>query len=222
VEPVKALRHLNITAALLIAFINAIDCIDQNVGLWQYLAFAAPFLIFAGVLMAWKDYKVNAVVYAISGITQAAFGNPGDFSGAVLIMFSLYIYSSAKTNTMLLGSVTLAIISRHLFMGYTIPDTINLLVAYVFVLGVYFILMHPKPAPEPIVIKVDEEALETVQLLRSGMTVKEAAAEQGITQSGVYHRRDKVRKAYRCASNDELYMHLEKIGLVSVKTDNPA
>jgi hypothetical protein len=166
VDNLKILRYINITAMILVAVFNVVDGIDQGKGAAECLLFSAPFLVAAGVLIFAKSYKVNAWLYAAAGLAITATGSKGNFAGAIYIIFSFYIFNSAITNYALVGVTVFTIVCRYLFMGHSVPATINLLIAYAFTFGVYFVLMHPKPEPKPVVAHVDDVTIEVVKYVQ--------------------------------------------------------
>ena len=111
----------------------------------EYLAFCAPFVVGSVMLLIFKGYKINAVFYALAGVIIALTGSMGNFSGAIYLVFSIYIFNSTLTSCVLIRGYTVAISARYLLMGYTIPDVANMFAAYAFTVAIYFVLIHPNP-----------------------------------------------------------------------------
>jgi DNA-binding NarL/FixJ family response regulator len=213
---------MNVAALLLVASFNLIDCISANKALDRYLLFVLPFVCVAIVPLLWRNYKVNAVLYAACGLVATATGSTGNFSGAIFLVFSIYIFNTALTNYTLSAACAVIIAAKHVFLGFTIPEVVNLFVVYAFVFGIYFILIHPKPEPKPIVARVDDTDIEIVNYLQDGMQAKEIGAEIGLSPSAVYKRIERARVKYFCDSNIELAQKFVRLGLISPKTDNSA
>lgn len=219
-ESVRALRYVNIAALVLVAAHNAFDCIQQKVGAGEFVVFTVPFLLVAAFLCVFKHYKINALLYGIMGIVAAMTGSTGNFSGAIFLMFSIYIFRTPLSIALLLGACSIATTARYLFMDYTIPDTLNQFVVYGLVLAIYFILMHPKPEPRQVVAMVDDTDIEIVNYLQDGMQAKEISAEIGLSPSAIYKRIERARARYFCDSNIELAQKFARLGLISPKPDN--
>jgi hypothetical protein len=204
---------------ILVAVFNVVDGIDQGKGAAECLLFSAPFLVAAGVLIFAKSYKVNAWLYAAAGLAITATGSKGNFAGAIYIIFSFYIFNSAITNYALVGVTVFTIVCRYLFMGHSVPATINLLIAYAFTFGVYFVLMHPKPEPKPVVAHVDDVTIEVVKYVQDGKRIKDIASLVCLEPSTVYQRLRRAREKYHCDSNQALYKAFDKLGFFSQKID---
>ena len=199
-ERIKQLRYINIAAMTLVAGFNLVDGIHHHTEVVRLLLFTVPFVAVAVALFFIKTYKINAVVYAISGLLVAATGGTGNFSGAIFLIFSFYIFNTAVTNWILLFLCAGVLTVKYLFAGYTIPDMLNQIVAYAFTFGIYFVLMHPRGK----VAGLDEDEEEIIQCMSEGMRVKEIADQMNLTANAIYKRQRKLREKYKCGSNAEL------------------
>lgn len=218
-ESVKLLRYINITAMVAVAFFNLLDCIDQKVGAWEYFAFCAPFVVGAVLLMIFRGYKVNAVFYALAGIVIALTGSMGNFSGAIYLVFSIYIFNSTITSCLLIIGYSVAIAARYLLKGHTIPDVANMFAAYAFTIGIYFVLIHPKPQAKPVIARVDDITIDIVRYLRDGKRPKEIAPLVYMEPGAVYQRLSRTRKQFGCGSDPELCKIFDDAGYFGVKVD---
>lgn len=217
-ERVKLLRFINVAALFLVASFNALDCYVNNRGVTRYLLFVIPFFIIALLVLFWKNYKLNAVLYALCGIIIAYTGNTGNFSGAIFLIFSIYIFNTQLTNIILLSACALSITSRYLFMDYTIPDTMNQFVSYAFTFGIYFILIHPKS--DPAISLIDDDALEILQYIKQGKKSKEIADILNLTYDQVRYKMKKAKEAYGCNTEMGLYGKLKNLGIISKNMAN--
>lgn len=213
VERIKIIRFINTLAMLSVASFNALDCYVNSRGANRYFLYVAPFFILSLVILLWKNYKVNAVLYAAAGIIIALTGGNGNFSGAIFLIFSIYIFNTFKTMSILLILTALSIVSRCVFLDYTIPDTINLFIAYAFSFGIYFILIHPKP--EPPVSLIDDDAIEILEHIKRGKKSKEIADILNLTYDQVRYKMKKAKEIYGCSTEMELYGKLKNLGIIS-------
>ena len=218
-ERVKLLRYLNVAALLLVATFNSMDCFFSQKPLSRYLFFVVPFVIAAAVLVLWRNYKTTAGIYAFFGLTMTLTGSTGNFSGVIFLIFSIYIFNTAITNYALIGLASTVITARYLFMGYTIPDTLNLFVAYVFTFGVYFILIHPKPPAKPVIARVDDTTIDIVRYLKDGLRPKEIAPLVCLAPGTVSQRLSRARKRFGCGNNAELCEIFDDTGYFGKKLD---
>lgn len=199
---------------------NVLDCITQKVGVDEWLMFVAPFLLLAALLYFLKNSKmVIAGIYSLCALLITFTGSTGNFSGAIFLVFAIYIFNSSAVTVILLSLSAVAIAARYVFMGYTIPDTLNLFVAYAFVLGVYFILMHPKKETRIVVADIDATTIQIVKYLQDGMRVKDISENVYLSDSAIYQRLHRAREMYRCGNNVELYERFDELGYFSMISD---
>ena len=221
VERIKILRFINALAMLSVASFNALDCYVNSRGAERYLLYVAPFFILGLLVLFWKNYKVNAVLYAAAGVIIALTGGNGNFSGAIFLIFSIYIFNTFKTMLALLVLTAISIVSRCVFLDYTIPDTINLFIAYAFSFGVYFVLIHPKSESKPVLSKVDEDTIKIVGYIRDGKKVKEIAELVYLSTDAIYSRLSRARKLYECENTAQLCELFVVLGFLEPKFDKP-
>ncbi len=221
-ERIKLLRYMNVATLVSVATFNTFDCISHGRSVVWYFAFVVPFILMALIFAIVKTYKINAIFYAVCGLVITATGSMGNFSGAIFLVFSIYIFNTPITNYILTSSCAAVIVARYLFAGYSIPDTVNMFAAHAFTFGVYFVLIHPKPAEKPVVLPIDDDTIEIVQLLKRSRKPKEIADIMNLSIDQVRYRIRKARERYDCKDDLELYGKLQNAGIISKNIDNTA
>lgn len=192
--------------------LNIIDMISQESNLFEYFKFALPFAIAMGVIYFIKNYKVNAIVYALFGILTTLTGSTGNFSGAIFICFSIYIFNTKKTNIILILLMVLSTAANYTMKGFTIADSLNNFAAYMFTIIIYFILIHPKKPSMIYHPKLDEENIEILEHLAGGLTNKEIADHVFLSQNAVTKRLKTMRDNFNVKSNCQLIYDLSLKG----------
>ena len=133
----KEIRDANIAMMIVVAVLNAVDFFIEGASVARYAAFVAPFIIGLSSVII-KDYRTPAILYAIGGIVISATATKGNFSGALLLMFSIYIFNTPRTNYILIGGSLIAIVIGHLKGENTIPDIALMIAMYCFAFRIYF------------------------------------------------------------------------------------
>ena len=218
-ERIKLLRYINVATLISVAAFNTLDCISHDRAVVWYFAFVVPFILMALIMFVVKNYKINAVFYAICGLVIAATGSMGNFSGAIFLIFSIYIFNTTLTNYILTSSCATVIVARYLFAGYSIPDTVNMLAAHAFTFGVYFVLIHPKPPAKPVIARVDDTTIDIVRYLKDGLRPKEIAPLVCLAPGTVSQRLSRARKRFGCGNNTELCEIFDDTGYFGKKLD---
>lgn len=217
-ESIKTLRMVNMTAVSLVALFNMLDFVHQQIGAVQYIfLYVAPFVLVAAALIFLKDYRINAILYAVSGIILAIVGSRGNFSGVIFLIFSIYIFNKPKSTVAILILTSTAIASRCLFLGYSIPDTLNIFVAYAFTFAIYFVLIHPKKS---VVSLIDDDTLEVIRYIKVGKKPKEIAGIMNLTIHQVRYRLRKAKDSYDCKTDMELCTELQTRGIIDKNTQH--
>lgn len=211
----RSLYILNIVALVLVGAFNLIDCISERSPFLDYILYVLVFYLIAGFIIyaAKKNkYKWNALLFAILGIGTLLGNEPDNYSGAVFIMFSLYIFNSKKTNLILMAVMIITIVGKNIFFDLDITNTVNLFLVYAYVFLVYYILIHPK---KPIIISgpnLDYENTKIVEYLVAGYTNKEIAYRVALTENAVTKRLLAIRSNFGARTNSQLSFILSKKG----------
>ena len=211
----RSLYILNIVALVLVGAFNLIDCISERSPFLDYILYVLVFYLIAGFIIyaAKKNkYKWNALLFAILGIGTLLGNEPDNYSGAVFIMFSLYIFNSKKTNLILMAVMIITIVGKNIFFDLDITNTVNLFLVYAYVFLIYYILIHPKkPAVVP-AHDLNQESRKIIEYLVAGYTNKEIAYRVALTENAVTKRLKAMRDHFEVRTNSQLSYELSLKG----------
>lgn len=212
----KALYLLNIIALILIGAFNLIDCISDRSPFLDYISYVAIFFILAAVLgygAKKNKYKWNALLFAILGI-GTIFGNePANYSGAIFILYSFYIFNNTKTNIILFIAVSVSIVAKNIFAEIDINNTVNMFLVYTYVFLIYYILIHPKKPN--IYTGLDEITREIIEYKMAGWSTKAVADKVCLSTDAVQKRISRACDKYEAGNLAQLVYKLMKKGYIS-------
>lgn len=168
---------INITVSILIFAVNLFDQISKGQSLIGRVHFTLPFLIFAILCFIFrKKYIFNAYLFAtIAIIAILMTQDSGNITGIIMLIFSLYIFQSIKTNIILLGLIILSIASK-IFMGFTAMQVLILYMGSAYCLIIYYILIHPKPKKITEISDIPDDMKQIFNFMMKGKNNKEIAA----------------------------------------------
>lgn len=206
---------INMACLFLIGTVNLINGIATGKGFLYFCGYS--FIFYAVLLITYifkikSKYKWNALLYALMGLAVTYTGYEGNFSGAIFILFSIYIFNTNKSNLILSISTLLIITSKFALKSFTIGETVNMFIIYSLVFIIYFILIHPKNPSMIYNPKIDEENSQIIELIAAGKTNKEIADKVYLTQNAVTKRLKTMRDNFQVKSNCELIYILTKKG----------
>lgn len=137
----KLLTQINASVLIIVASVNFINLINVGGSYFKWITdvfFIYSLGLFTIFAIRKRLYKWNALLYALLGI-GTIFGNDiGNYSGAVFIVFSVYILNTQITNIILVTVVAICIVAKNVFFGFGITNTANLIIVYTFVFLIYF------------------------------------------------------------------------------------
>ena len=212
----KSLYILNILALVLVGAFNLIDCISDKSPFLDYILYVFVFYVIAGfVIYAAKKnkYKWNALLFAILGIGTLLGNEPDNYSGAVFIIFSLYIFNSRKSNLILLTVMIITIVAKNIFFSLDITNTVNLFLVYIYVFLIYYILIHPKKPN--IYTGLDEITREIIEYKMAGWSTKAVADKVCLSIDAVQKRISRACAKYEAGNLAQLVYKLMKKGYIS-------
>lgn len=160
-----------------------------------------------------KEYRWNAFLYALIGIGTLFSKVPANYSGAVFIIFSFYIFNNKITNLILFVGVVISIFSKNIFFNIDINNTINQFMVFTFSFAIYYFLIHPKP---PKILKdFDYELAEVIKYKLQGYATKEIGDRLSLSSSAINKKMERARNDYNCKNNYQLIGKLIKQGFIS-------
>jgi DNA-binding NarL/FixJ family response regulator len=209
---------------LLVFSINLIDQLSKGQSLIERWDKTIPFLIMAAFcFMATRKYKLNAYLYAfISIISLISTREEGNLTGVVFIIFTLYIVKS-KWLSILISALTIVIIGTKVFYGFSGNQMIVLILGYVYSIGIYYILIHPKSDNRNKVIcpNLDSQTVEILQKLYSGINIKQISYDIFLSEDAVSKRIQRARVAMGAKSREHLLAICREKGFIGLNMDNP-
>ena len=135
------LSIVNASVFSTVASINLIKLLDDGASIFEWCrdVFFIYILGIITVICILKNiHKWNALIYAILGI-GTIFGNDiGNYSGAVFIVFSVYILKNQILNIILVSIVIISVVAKNMLFGFAITNAVNQLIIYGFVFLIYF------------------------------------------------------------------------------------
>lgn len=215
---------LNIIGLSIIGLLNTISYFEKNQSLWEGFIYCGLLWILAivifiiykkeKILVKIKLFKWNAIVYGVIGLLTVLFGEgPGNFSGILFIMLSIYIFNNKYTNIIILIIILFALTLRATINEYSIKATIALFSIHIFCIIGYFKYWHKvKPrildAPE-----LDDITAEILEYIVIGYQPKEIAKELTVSLSvnAINKRIQRACQRFNCKTSSHLiYVLCEK------------
>lgn len=209
---------INICMFLLLFVYNLLDQIIKNQNILLRIQYTVPFLIAAILCYVFrKKYKYNAYLFAVMSVFSIVFtSQPGILTGAVFLVFSLYIFQTKKTNIIIAGCAAVAIATK-IFTGFSTIQVLNLIIGYAYCVGIYYILIHPKPDKVP--SKIDDVSWRIIEMRINGLEIKEIADKIYLSTDAVNKRIKRMRHKFNCKNREQLIYKLSKLGYFKQETD---
>ena len=205
---------INSSFSVLIFFINLFDQIIKNQSLINRAHYTVPFLFFP--IFFWifrKKYKFNAYFYlGMSILAMLTTSETANLTGFIFLLFSLYIFQSIRTNTIILISTVIAICSK-IFLGFSAMQIFALIIGYAYCLIIYYILIHPKKPN--IYTGLDEITREIIEYKMAGWSTKQVADKVCLSTDAVQKRISRACDKYDAGNLAQLVYKLMKKGYIS-------
>ena len=220
VERLKRINLFDILSllSLTIGANNLIQCIVHRYQLYQYFTYAGFFFLMAAVEQYAKKkkwHKLNAFAFAFIGLaTTFSATTEGNYGGVVFIIFSVFIFYTAKSSMIIASMVIISMVAKAALQDFTISQTVNLLLSYAGILLIYYFLMHPK---KPYMIsnpKIDETTEEIILLTVSGYRPKEISGKIKLSADAGCKRISKACKDFKCGTSEQLLYKLTESGYI--------
>lgn len=215
----SGLNTSNAAFALVVAATGAAQIVISGMPWWKFLVYTFPLLLFAVVFYAMRKRIAERLLGGIF-IAAAAFailaGDQGNLTGAPYLFVGLYL-SKSKNQTMVaaLTISALAVIGKAVFAGYSVPQVINYIAGFGHLFGVMwvvFVLPSRRIVKDP---DADWGTSEVVRLLIEGLSYKEIADRQCVTEGAIKKRLYRERKKYGARNNFELIHLMTKRGHIA-------
>lgn len=185
---------LNSSVLLLIAVFNITKFILTEESILFLWAYWAPFIFFAVIFLVVKNKYLTSFFYLFIavGVTLTT-ENASDFSGAIFFLFAFHQLRSMWS--LITGGILtiVAIVTRSITVGDTIPGNAIMLLVFAFVYGIYWLTIYQPLSMEgfPALSKEENELL---RLMSTGLSQKQAGGVLGCDQSQTSNMVKKIRK----------------------------
>jgi DNA-binding CsgD family transcriptional regulator len=159
-----------------------------------------------------KQYKWNAFIYAVIGICSIFGNGTANYSGAVFIIFSFYIFNSRITNIILFTITLVSIVAKNMIFGFTLNNLIGHIIVFGFSFLIYYILIHPKNIETS--PSIDYELSEIIKMKSQGLTTKEISDRLYVSPDAVMKKWSRSRKDDGCDNDVQYILKLVKNGQI--------
>lgn len=212
------LNTLSASFFVVIAAGNFANIIISKAQLSDLFVWVLPFLLLSAAICFLKNKitpKTTAIVFILFSFGSIYFGNLGNLTGAVFLCFALYIFANTKVSVVAGVVSVLLILTKAIADEWSVPEVINYLSAYAYIISVYWVMIHPKPLVFP-VSGLDYETGRVINMVANGMTYKEIADRLSISDSAVSKRLERCRIRFDAKSNEHLVILLIKNGHIDL------
>lgn len=202
-------RGLNIASIITMSILgisNLITGITESRPFYQWFIYVGMFLAAACLIFIFEKYitpKIMALFFILLSVLSIILGDNGNLTGATFLIFSIYIFESKKVSLIALALTFVVILIKSVWSGFTVPQTMNYLLGYGYILSIYFLLIHPKPL-RSISSEIDYETAEVIKMVISGLSYKEIADRLTISTSAVSKKLERCRARFNAKSNEHL------------------
>lgn len=134
----KKLTKVNICTFFLVFILNGITSAILGDELVYYLTYSLPFLVLAIGSYFIKNNKVYGIIYLIIGLALIFTANKGEFSGALFIIYGLYLVRNKNIEISTLIIMLIAIPTSSLISQRTPFQTTIITIIYAYIYLIYF------------------------------------------------------------------------------------
>ncbi len=221
-ETFNVKNGLFITAVGLVNFVNYLIESKPNI---EILTHQAPFVILGAFIVLNRkniSRKITAVLFSILGILTTLQGLEDNTGGLVFFIYAFYIFSNRTHIIITLSITSLAILLKSTLLGFSIAESYNIIIFYIWAIIIYFDIIHPKSDTSTSVIcpKLDAETLQILQKLYSGINIKQISYDMFITEDAVSKRIQRARIKMNAKSREHLLAVCRELGYISLNIDN--
>lgn len=216
----SGLNIINASFFLIIAIANIVDCALTKSPLWEYFAYGLPLIAAAAAIYILKKKitpKITAGIFLAFSILSIAFGDHGNLTGAVFFCFGIYTFKSHKIATIGIVLTALAILGKAVITPYTIPQTVNFIAGYFYIVSVFYVLIMRQDIPRVGSDPDDYEIAEIVKMLINGLSYKEIADRMDVSASAISKRLERVRGRMGAKSNEHLAILMSRNGQIVIE-----
>lgn len=210
------LSLLNSVVIFLIATFNLITCIQLQKDVFNILTEVVLIYGLAGITIyfGYKNwYKWTACLYLFIGLMATLIGVEDNGTGSIFLVFAIYIFNSKRFNIIIICSTIIAIVFKFTLLDYTISQSVNMLILYIYVFLIYYILIHPKKPN--IYTGLDEITKEIIEYKMAGWSTKAVADKVCLSTDAIQKRISRACAKYDAGNLAQLVYKLMKKGYIS-------
>ena len=215
----SGLNTLNAAFFILVSAANIANCIIESKPLWEYFAYSLPLILAAVIIYIFKNKitpKITAGIFLAFSILSIVFGDHGNLTGSVFLCFALYVFANMRLSIVVGVMTVLVILGKSVIAHWTVPQVINYMSAYTYILAVYWILIHPKERTVEC-DSLDYVTMGVIKMVIAGTNRKEIADRLDITESGITKKLKSAREKMTARSTEELVLILAEKGHIGLK-----
>lgn len=210
-------HQINYILILLIP-INAIISfiIENETNILKYFIAVIPFIIALIIYKIFLRYRfiTNSVLYFFCSILCISFAPWDSPHGAIFLMFAIYTWNN-KVVLWIYFIITMIFIAiKTIFMPEPTTRILNYVIAYAWLMALYFKKIHPKKQTNLTRLNEDNVNIMIIDLLMSGDRLKQIADKINLSQNAVTKRIEKMRDKYNAGNNIQLIVSLIKKGKI--------
>ena len=214
----SGLNTINAALFFVIGVGNAITILTDDKPLWWLSTHTGVLIGIALAFFLLKPKispKISAILYVIVSLFSIIFAEHDSLTGSFFLCFAIYILENKKITIFALTATAIAVLAKAAFTPWSVPQTINFIAGYSYILAVYWVLIHPKQ-PKITSKELDYETLEIILKLYKGMNRAEISDSLSINPSTVTDKMKKARSKMGAKSDMELWEKLRQKGYISI------
>lgn len=218
-ERLNSLTKINLLAILFVIIMNTLIVVSDKMDYINIIIYILPFIIVGLVLLLFREYqsKISKYLMLILGLIITLFGNPGNFSGAIFIIYSIHLDPGRNKTIIKLGLLIVAITCKTLIIDISTVQTVSLLFINGLCYAYYYILFTEKKVIT--INEIEDQTEQIIDYLIDGFEIKEIAVKTCLSPAAVSKRINRLRDKEGCRTTIQLIAKLSIDRHLSKKID---
>lgn len=222
----SGLNTVNASFFLIIAAGNIVSCLSFRDPFWIFFSYTAPFILASIFIYLMKNRitpKITAWIFLCISLYATFNGGNGDLTegygnltGAIFLCFALYLFKNRKIAIISGITTSLVILGKAVISLWTVPQTINFISGYIYILIIYWIL-HSSPKIKVEMSSDDYETADIVMMMINGLSYKEIADRMDVSASAISKRLERARGRIGAKSNEHLAILMSRSGQIVIE-----
>lgn len=211
-ERINNLTKINLLAMLFVIIMNALILVSKDMDYISTIIYILPFILGGSILLIFRKYQqsINKHLMLLLGLIITLVGNPGNFSGAIFIIYSVHLNPGRNKTIVKLGLLVIAITCKSLLIEINTIQIVNLLFINGLCYAYYYVLFSE--AKQPTVKEIEDQTDQIISYIMQGLTIKEIAVKTFMTVAAVNKRINRLRDKEGCKTNYQLIYKLSESG----------